>query len=336
MLRGPQLAGELGISTTALSQIVNGKGRYAAATRTRVLARVRELGYAPHAGARAARLQRFDAIAVFNSQEGWLGQLNPQMLDACACAAGERGRRLIVETVPLAGGTELERRSTLFAQRVCDGLLMNHHLPPSAEMRRLVAASGIPVLWLNLDLAAGGIRPDDAAAAAHLVQTLAARGRRRLAMVDFNHNHSWSAAIGGAHYSAGLRWASVQAAAAAAGLALRLINQDRPPFAERVAALHAALIQAEAPDGLICYGPQDAQAALLALAGLGREPGGTVGVVQFAERPEVAGRPLSTALVPVRPLGVAAVAALCEAIDSGVRELPSQTVPFTYQLEPTL
>lgn len=336
MVHGPQLANELGVSTTALSQIVNGKGRYAAATRARVLARVREIGYAPHAGARAARLQRFDTLAVFNSQEGWLGQLNPQMLDACACAAAERGRRLIVETVPLAGGQELERRSSLFAHRLCDGLLMNHHLPPSPEMRRLVAACGVPALWLNLDLDQGGIRPDDAAAAHELVQALVGRGRRRLAMVDFNHNHSWAAAIGGAHYSAGMRWAAVQAAAAGIGVALTLINQDRPPFAERVAAIRAVLTSAEAPDGLICYGSSEAQAALLAMAGLGIEPGGAVGLVQFAEQPEVAGRPLSTALIPVRELGKAAVAVLCSAIDAGSGVLPSRMVPFTYQLEPSL
>ena len=336
MVHGPELASELGVSTTALSQIVNGKGRYAAATRARVLARVRELGYAPHAGARAARLQRFDAIAVFNSQEGWLGQLNPQMLDAIACAAGARGRRLIVETVALAGGDELERRSCLFAQRLCDGLLLNHHLPPSPAMRRLVEACGVPALWLNLDLAHGGIRPDDAAAAHELVRALAARGRRRLAMVDFNHDHGWAAAIGGAHYSAGMRWQAAREAAAGAGVAIRLINRDRPPFAERVAAIRGALGQAGAPDGFICYGDGEAQAVLLAMAGLGLEPGGAAGLVQFAEQPAVAGRPVSTALIPSRALGTEAIATLCAAIEGGDCRMPSRTVPFTYQLEPTL
>lgn len=336
MVHGRELAQELGVSPTALSQIVNGKGRFAAATRERVLARVRELGYAPHAGARAARLRRFDAIALFNSREGWLGQLAPQMLDGCASTAAGLGRRLIVETVPVAIGAELERRSSLFAHRLCDGLLMNHHLPPSAEMRRLVDACGVPALWLNLDLDQGGIRPDDAAAARHLVQALAGRGRRRLAMVDFNHNHAWAAAIGGAHYSAGVRWNAVKAASGALRLPVRMLNRDRPPFAERVALLREALAAADAPDGLVCYGESDAQAVLLALAALGREPGREVGIVQFAERPEVAGRPLSTALIPVRELGVAAVTALCAAIEAGERVLPSRTVPFTYRLEATL
>lgn len=336
MVHGPELAQALGVSTTALSQIVNGKGRYAAATRARVLARVHELGYAPHAGARAARLQRFDTVAVFNSQEGWLGQLNPQMLDAIACAAAERGRRLIIETVPLATGQELERRSSLFAQRLCDGLLMNHHLPPSPAMRRLVAGCGVPALWLNLDLPHGGIRPDDATAARQVVQALVGHGRRRLAMVDFNHNHGWAAAIGGAHYSAGMRWQTVREAAAEAGVAIRLINRDRPPFAERVAAIRDSLGQSQAPDGFICYGDGEAQAVLLAMAGLGVEPGGATGLVQFAEQPAVAGRPVSTALIPSRALGMEAIAALCAAIDGGDCRMPSRTVPFTYQLEPTL
>lgn len=336
MIPGSELASELGISATALSQIINGKGRYAAATRARVLARVRELGYAPHAGARAARLRRFDAIALFNSQEGWLGQLNPQMLDAIACAAGARGRRLIVETVPLASGEELERRSSLFAQRLCDGLLMNHHLPPSPALCQLVAACGVPALWLNLDLAEGGIRPDDAAAARQLVLALAGRGRRRLAMVDFSHDHAWAAAIGGAHYSAGMRWQAVRDAAAEAGLVVSLINRKRPAFAERIAMIRATLGDAGAPDGLICYGESEAQAVLLALAGLGLEPGAAVGLTQFAEQPTVAGRPVSTALVPSRALGAAAVDAMCAAIDGGDERMPSRVVPFTYQLEPTL
>ena len=148
--------------------------------------------------------------------------------------------------------------------------------------------------------------------------------------------HTWAAAIGGSHYSAGMRWGAVRTAAAEAGVAIQLINRNRPPFMEKIAALHAALTGTDAPDGLICYGTHDAQAALLAMAGLGIEPGRTVGLAQFAEQPDVAGRPISTALIPVRALGTTAVAALSAAIDSGAHDLPSQTVPFTYDLEPTL
>lgn len=330
------MAQELGISTTALSQIVNGKGRYSEATRAKVLARVSEHGYAPHAGARATRLRRFDAIAMFNSQQGWLGQLNPQMLEACACTAGERGRRLIIETVPQAGGVELEQRSSLFTQRLCDGLLMNHHLPPSPTMRRLVEACGVPALWLNLNLPQASIRPDDEAAARHLVLSLIGRGRRRLAMVDFNHDHSWSSAIGGAHYSSGMRWKAAQTAGAAANVCMRLINHHRPPFDDRVATIRSCLTQPDAPDGFICYERGDSLSVLLAMASLGLEPGRAAGLTQFAEHPDVVGRPVSTALIPSRALGEAAITAICAAIDSGCNDLPSRTVPFTYKLEPTL
>lgn len=337
MPSGNALARELGISAVALSQIVHGKGRFAQATRERVLRRVREVGYAPHAGARAARLKRFDAIALFNSQEGWLGQLNPQMLDGCATTCAHHGRRLVVETVPVSRPEVVESRSTLFAQRVCDALLMNHHLPPTPELHSLVMATGMPTLWLNLNLPCGAIRPDDAAAACHLVHALAGRGRRRLALVDFHHRHADPEAIAGAHYSVGMRLAALRETAIGLGLTLVQVGRTRLDFDARVQLLRAALEGPDAPDGLICYDTPDTHVALSALAAAGRRPGVEVGLVQFASRAELEGRPVSTAVIPVRTLGETAIATLCAAIDGGVpRELPSILVPFTFALEPTL
>lgn len=336
MRNGDDLAQELGISTTALSQIVHGKGRYAEATRRRVLQRVGEVGYAPHAGARAARLRRFDAITMFHALASGIGSLHPTLIEGCAVEAARRGLRLIMESLPVTDAAEFERRSTMFAHRVCDGLLMNHELPPTAEARRLVALTGLPVLWLNLNLPEAAIRPDDAAAAATLVEALAAHGRRRLAQVDFGHDHSRPSAIAGAHYSVGMRTTALADAAGRHGVEMRLISGHRPPFAERVACLRASLAGAERPDGLICYGPTETLAALLALAACGLRPGREVGLVQFAYQAAVEGCPVSTALIPGRRMGELALAAVADAVDQGRSALPSILVPFTCALDATL
>lgn len=336
MISGDALAQDLGISTTALSQIINGKGRYAVATRARVLARVRELGYVPHAGARAARLQRFDAIALFNSLTSWQGQLNPLLLDGCLAATTALGLRLVLESVGEDGVPGLAGRSSLFGQRLCDGLLMNHHLPPTPELRRLAEGCGVPVLWLNLRLPQACIHPDDEAAAAAVVEALVRRGRRRLAFVDFRHDHADPLAIAGAHYSVAARWQAAQRAAAAAGVPIALINRHQPEPAAQHAFLRQRLTAPDAPDALICYQPHDSMAALLALAALGREAGREVGVVQFADQPQVLLRPLATAIVPLRALGRAAVERLAAAIADRAHALPAIPVPFTYALTGSL
>jgi LacI family transcriptional regulator len=59
-----RIAGELGVSITTISKVLNNRQDIGAATRARVLARVAELGYEPNAVARSLTLRRTHTLGV--------------------------------------------------------------------------------------------------------------------------------------------------------------------------------------------------------------------------------------------------------------------------------
>lgn len=337
MITSDDLVNDLGLSRTAISQIINGKGRYAEATRQRVLARVRELGYTPHAGARAARLKRFETIALFNAAAYRHGLMHPGLYEGCLEGCSAAGHRLLLETVTGEGLPGLAQRSNLFGQRVCDGLLMNYHLSPPEDLRRLVDACGIPVLWLNVRLAADCIYPDDRGAAERVGAALIQRGRRRVLYVDGGqHDYATADTLAGAHYSVADRWRGVGMTLGAAGAGFTTLAVGDLAYADQVQRMLAVLRAPERPDAIVCYNEVGAQLALHAIAEAGLRAGGDISVVQFSETAHVLKRPVATAVIPFRELGLAATGALIAAVADGEMHLPATAIPFTFEFEETL
>src|SRR6185436_6037333 len=59
-----RIAGELGVSITTVSKVLNNRTDISQATRTRVLAKVQELGYQPNAVARSLSLRRTHTLGI--------------------------------------------------------------------------------------------------------------------------------------------------------------------------------------------------------------------------------------------------------------------------------
>src|SRR5262249_34112214 len=59
-----RIAGELGVSITTVSKVLNNRDDIGHATRARVLAKVAELGYQPNAGPRTPTLRRTTALRI--------------------------------------------------------------------------------------------------------------------------------------------------------------------------------------------------------------------------------------------------------------------------------
>src|SRR6266404_1477658 len=59
-----RIAGELGVSITTVSKVLNNHADISEATRTRVLAKVEELGYQPNAVARSLTLRRTHTLGI--------------------------------------------------------------------------------------------------------------------------------------------------------------------------------------------------------------------------------------------------------------------------------
>lgn len=90
--RGPSMADvarAAGVSGQTVSRVANGRENVDEATRQRVLAAMREVGYRPNSAARALRNGRFRSLGVIMSTLATLG--NSRTLDAIASAAVAEG-----------------------------------------------------------------------------------------------------------------------------------------------------------------------------------------------------------------------------------------------------
>jgi DNA-binding LacI/PurR family transcriptional regulator len=129
--RGPSMldvARLAGVSGQTVSRVANGRDNVEEATRERVLAAMRELGYRPNRAARALRSGRFQSIAVIVFELSSFG--TTRSLDAIATAATERG--YAVNLIPVLSATE-ERLSNAFSElheQAVDGavILIEAHL----------------------------------------------------------------------------------------------------------------------------------------------------------------------------------------------------------------
>ncbi|WP_156027827.1 LacI family DNA-binding transcriptional regulator [Sphaerotilus natans] len=192
-----EVARAAGVSRTTVSFVLNGVDHQgiSEATRERVLAAARDLGYTPHAGARRLAGGRSHTVGVLIPRlkhlyvDVFLAQLVAAVNDRCRA----QGLRLLVE----ACGDEAEASAPSSADRVralvrggtVDGLIafggdtaLNQALLEGPE-------HGVPVVMIGLDLPGLGSLPCvgscGMAAAQALVEHLLACGHRRIGFIDY-------------------------------------------------------------------------------------------------------------------------------------------------------
>lgn len=176
------------VSQATVSQVLNASTTIAVpeATRNRILAAARSLGYMPHHAARSLRTQRTHAIAAIIPDI--TNPFYPAFARGIQDAAEARGYDLVVYNTD--GDAERERKYLLSAQhgRV-DGVISVLFNPMIAELVELLD-NGIGVVLLRPEASPPGGLPidciyvDNAAAARAAVVHLIERGHRRIAMLS--------------------------------------------------------------------------------------------------------------------------------------------------------
>jgi LacI family transcriptional regulator len=203
-----------------------------------------------------------------------------------------------------------------------DGLLLNytHGFPP--EMMDIVRDHAIPAVWINSKQESDCVYFDDLGAGREATRLLAERGHRAVAYVDYSHGPSFPTP----HYSAGDRRAGYAEAMRAAGLAPRFIEPRSGfdvPSPRRIEAAEAWLGRADRPTGLVCYGPAEVTAVMVAAKGLRLESPRDFSMVTFGEAPiKQFGPHVTTLVTPEEALGREAVGMLLARIEGGERLSP--------------
>ena len=170
-----------GVSTTTVSHVLTGKRPVAAATRDRVQAAVRELGYRPNHVARNLRVgsSQMVAVVVPDITNPFYSQLTRGLADALGSPYGSY--------VCSTDGSAARERFFIedAVARGVDGIVMSS-VDPAAEPASASATLGTPLVCIGgglegLDV--DGVLPADRDGSYAAVRHLLARGAKRVAMI---------------------------------------------------------------------------------------------------------------------------------------------------------
>ena len=300
-----------GVSQTTVSFVINDvpEVHIPQATRDRVLAAVRHLGYRPNAIARGLRRDATDTIGFVSDDVGTPS--SGRMIQGAQDAAWERGKLLLLAGT--AGDPAVEARAlAMLVDRRVDGIVY-------ATMHRRVIEPGrplreLPAVLLDAEAADASLPsvvPDDESAAVAATSVMLDSGRRRIAFLNRSDPTP----------AASRRLAGYRRALESRGL----------PFdaglvrAGGYRAAHALLGSADAPTGLLCFDDQIAMGAYQALADRNLEVPEDAAVVGFDDHDLIARclRPgLSTFALPHYDMGRWAIEHLLGLIEGSSPDSP--------------
>ena len=318
--RGPSMADvarEAGVSGQTVSRVANGRTNVDDATRERVLAAMRRVGYRPNSAARALRNGKFRSIGVIISALTTFG--NTRTLDAIAAAVVREGFSIVLMPVTRPTQGEVTGAFGKLNEQAVDGIiiLIEQHQLDQSEIE---LPHGLPVVVID-----SSARYDHPVVDTDQADGAATATRH---LLELGHETVWHIAGPPQSYSAERRRKSWQATLTAAGRAVPpLLTGDWSP--ESGYAAGAILAADPAVTAVFTANDQMALGLLRALHEAGRAVPGEVSVVGFDDMDEAAcfWPPLTTIRQSFDAVGRHAVAALLAEIETGAEAGEPVMVP---------
>lgn len=285
------VAQEAGVSLKTASNVINGTGRMAQATRDRVQEVIERLGYRVNMAARNLNRDHtgFITLAVPSLTPPYLAELANRVIDEA------RKRDYSVYVTTYAEGSAKGARSLLenFNTTVSDGLILS-----MSEVERIEPAdldASFPLVVVGARTTWGvcdHVTPDDVQASGEAARYLFSRGVERLAVVGARGDYDEAAALKAEEGNAQLRLRGVLEACHAQGRALdaRLVGiTDQDWTIGSGYRVTERLIESGVPfDGIVAFNDQLAIGAVSALNASGRDIPNDVQVIGFDNIEEAA------------------------------------------------
>lgn len=244
--QGPTIADvarHAGVSKSAVSFALNGREGVSEATRARILAAARELGWQPNHRARSLSVSRAFTVGLVLARDPELlgaDPFYPAFIAGVETVLAPAGLSLLLHVVSTGEAEEAGYRKLAAEGRV-DGVFLTD-LRVDEPRTALLAELGLPAVSLNRpDVASPfpAVCIDDRQGIGDAVRHLAELGHRRIAHVsgplEFLHGRSrreaWAAALKEAGLPRGRHVASDFTAAGGARATARLLDLAEPPTA---------------------------------------------------------------------------------------------------------
>ncbi|RRD04620.1 LacI family transcriptional regulator [Arachnia propionica] len=307
-MRAADVAAAAGVSTTAVSFVLNGHdaGNISAATRARVLKAAKELGYRPNHVARSLRQRSTHSIGLVTDAVA-SSPFGGRLLAAATEAAEAVDHVLLV--MDLGHRTEgVAEAIAALEHRQVDAVI--HATMGFTELSE-APVSHVPLVLANCVAPQPGpssVHPDDAGGAVTALEHLADLGHRDVVMLG-SHPDPDSPSSG--NISGPIRWNAFREAAAARGVTARHLGPGWDIHDGHALALAVLDVPPQdRPSALFAVCDRVATGALLAAARLGLDVPGDVSVIGFDDQEALAEHTvpaLTTIALPHAAMGEAAV-----------------------------
>jgi DNA-binding LacI/PurR family transcriptional regulator len=269
------VARHAGVSTRTVSNVVNDFPHVAAATRERVQAAVRELGYRPNLAARNLRRGRSGMIGVVLPELDvpYFGELTRLIIEEARRAS------YIVVIDQTDGDIEEERALVLAGERsqLFDGLIFSPLSLSDDDLKHRTDGAPIVLLGEHIDkVPYDHILIDNVAAARAATEHLIAVGRRRIAAIGDQPFFSGE--------TAQYRTRGYRQAIEAAGRSYEpelVVRTDRFHRSDGAAAMTTLLAGPNPPDAVFCYNDLLAFGAMRTVLSAGLRVPEDVAIVGF-------------------------------------------------------
>lgn len=249
------------VSTATVSRVFNRPSSVREALRRRVIDAVAALGYVPHAGARALKLQRSGTIgAIFPTIDN---AIFANSIDALQSRLARNGLQLLIATSDYSIETETQQAINLVTRGV-DGLVLVG-TGQSPELLKFLRQRDLPTVHTMTFPAPEGMMSvgfDNARAVVQLVRYLLDLGHRRFAML---------AGIAAYNDRAAARVAGVRECLAKAGLSLapQHLSERRYSLSDAREGFRALIASKPTPTAIVCGNDVLAVGALLEAKAMG-------------------------------------------------------------------
>ena len=180
-----RIAGELGVSITTVSKVLNNRDDIGHATRARVLAKVAELGYQPNAVARSLTLRRTHTLGVVIPD--LMHSFFVEIVAGLEAVASARGYGLLLCSSNEDPGKERQELEML-RQRQVDGIVLGSaNAAGNTDLLQQLTSLGIGLVMIDRDdhpdVRCDRVVTDDEEVGRLATAHLLAQGRRAIAHV---------------------------------------------------------------------------------------------------------------------------------------------------------
>ncbi len=176
------IARQARVSKVTVSNVLRKEGRFAEATRQRVIKAAREMGYRPSAAARAITQGCFSAVGVLTSTSPGRSVYAPFLGDLSK-ACHRHDMSLLISEVEDEKLADRQAVPKLLREWMVDGLIIAYMQNFPRTLAQLIREFRIPSVWMNSKHEADCVYPDDYQGASLGAQYLLQQGHQRIAYV---------------------------------------------------------------------------------------------------------------------------------------------------------